>query len=78
MNSAIYLFQPVMVKNSLPKHVSDDELESKIFISFLVTAIGQILGGLLAGKLAEKINPVYVSYLSLAINLFGLLFGVLR
>ncbi|CAD8138218.1 unnamed protein product [Paramecium pentaurelia] len=78
MNSVIYLFVPVLVENL---GFQDSELYNKIFLTFLITGIGQVVGGVTAGKLSEKFKENNVLYFSFLINFIGILlsqFGIIK
>ncbi|CAD8046659.1 unnamed protein product [Paramecium sonneborni] len=70
MNSVIYLFIPVLIQKL---GFQESELYNKIFITFLITGIGQVIGGITAGKLSEKLKENYVLYCSFIINFVGIL-----
>ncbi|CAK72556.1 unnamed protein product (macronuclear) [Paramecium tetraurelia] len=70
MNSVIYLFLPVLVERL---GFLGQDLYNKIFITFLITGIGQVIGGITAGKLSEKFKENNVLYFSFVVNFIGIL-----
>ena len=69
MNSVIFLFIPELIQRN---GYSDDDITNYIFLGFLVTGTGQVLGGISSGKLAERFGEGIMIYLSILLNLLGI------
>ena len=78
MNSVIYLYYPVMIDHSFSSDVSKNTKEKSQYIVYLVSGIGQILGGTVGGKLCEYIQRTKTAYLALLLILIGNTFSFLR
>ncbi|KAM3126868.1 hypothetical protein pb186bvf_021047 [Paramecium bursaria] len=69
MNSVIFLFIPELIQRN---GYNDDDITNYIFLGFLVTGTGQVLGGIASGKLAERFGEGIMIYISIILNLLGI------